>query len=217
MTAAKDKSTSLIPTNISTKSLSNDSASRTFSEIIENDHNSINSCALRLRKATSISERRQLRDEVVWRLIRHDVSEDLVMRPAFSQHLGPEGQHFADVDRHDHDNARQEVLQLLDLPLDSPAFDPFVARVFKELAAHMRVESGQQIPMLEQAVSREDSERLANQYKQTEILTPSLVIDGKKIFNNLREYVQTDLKGFHRLWQRVQLQEQHKSMAKQRL
>lgn len=91
-----------------------DASSITFSAVIEADHDAINRCAGRLKRAQTLNDRLRLLREVTWRLVRHDVSEDLVMRPAFVLHLGAEGQRMAEHDRTDHERAKEELLALMD-------------------------------------------------------------------------------------------------------
>lgn len=93
----------------------------TFSAILEADHATINRCAQRLKNAlrrvaqaqqfptaaaSPISEAEAaaeaIRYEVIWRLIRHDVSEEIVMRPAFEEFMGEEGKKVVENDRKDH-------------------------------------------------------------------------------------------------------------------
>ncbi|KAI9869622.1 MAG: hypothetical protein M1823_009009, partial [Watsoniomyces obsoletus] len=87
------------------------------------------------------------------------------MRPAFARYLGREGEEMGDHDRKDHEHARAELVDLYTafetLPIDVTAAGTsthentasqlkVLARRYKtlmtELAEHMKIESGQQIP-----------------------------------------------------------------------
>lgn len=178
----------------------------TFSSIIEQDHNNINKHAGRLSKARTASERGRLLLDVTWRLVRHDVSEDIVMRPAFIQQLGDEGRDMAEHDRSDHDRAKQELLAVFALSLDSDDFPAVINRLFADLLEHMKVESGEQIPRLESMLDPFESQRLGREYIRTQILTPDLqYLDGngmrRKMFTDVEDYVRTDLSRFREIWE----------------
>ena len=79
----------------------------TFTSIIDADHDAINTAALRLSRllrapTAAAAQRRQqlaLLHDVTWRLIRHDLSEELVLRPALIAHMGAAGLAAAAHDR----------------------------------------------------------------------------------------------------------------------
>lgn len=186
----------------------------TFSTVIEDDHNTINKYAGRLLRAKTPQDRARLLHEVTWRLVRHDVSEDLVMRPAFVEQLGEEGQQMAEHDRGDHERAKQELLALFtDVALESPAFPTAVRKLFAELLEHMKVESGEQIPALERSLGALESQRLGREYIKTQALTPDLEMvdkrDGvrRRVWRDVEDYARTDLARFRQIWE--DLTEEH--------
>jgi len=151
----------------------------TFPQIIEADHSTITTLAQRIRSPTTpIQCLPTLLHEITWRLIRHDLSEDLVMRPTFSTYLGPQGTEMATHDHSDHTHARQV---LLDLIATKPDFNNeadkaralnALTTLFDDLSQHMAVESGQYIPTLARAIDTETSQRLACEYASTLFMTP---------------------------------------------
>lgn len=178
----------------------------TFSAIIEQDHNNINKYAGRLKKARTPAERGRSLLEVTWRLVRHDVSEDIVMRPAFIQQLGEEGREMAEHDRTDHEHARLELLALFDLSLESDDFPNVIDKLFAELLEHMKVESGEQIPRLESMLDLFESQRLGREYIRTQILTPDLEYldrDGvrRRMWIDAEDYARTELARFKEIWE----------------
>lgn len=178
----------------------------TFSTIIDQDHNNINKIAGRLSRARTAAERGRLLLDVTWRLVRHDVSEDIVMRPAFIQQLGDEGREMAEHDRTDHDRAKQELLAIFELSLDSDDFPNVINRLFAELLEHMKIESGEQIPRLEGMLDLFESQRLGREYIRTQILTPDLeYLDEngmrRKMWRDVEDYARTDLSRFREIWE----------------
>jgi len=191
------------PTSASTPAYS---SPPTFSAIIEQDHDNINKYAKRLSKAHTPADRGRLLLEVTWRLVRHDVSEDIVMRPAFVQQLGDEGREMAEHDRTDHEHARLELLALFDLSLESNDFPNVINKLFAELLEHMKVESGEQIPRLESMLDLFESQRLGREYLRTQILTPELEYldhEGvrRRMWRDAEDYARTGLPKFREIWE----------------
>lgn len=178
----------------------------TFSTVIDTDHHTINRFAGRLKRAKTSADRALLLAEVLWRLVRHDVSEDIVMRPAFVVHLGEEGERMAEHDRTDHDRAKSELLALFEAGPDAPDFMQVVDRLFAELLEHMRTESGEQIPALERMLDPLESQRLGREYMKTQVLTPDLVLeDGRgqrrRVWRDVEDYAKTDLARFRDIYE----------------
>ncbi|KAK5946195.1 hypothetical protein PMZ80_000336 [Knufia obscura] len=199
----------------------------TFTQIIDADHFTIQSLAKRIRALLPVSSStphpthstattnaiptllinlKPLLTEVTHRLIRHDLSEDLVMRPAFTSILGSEGQRMAEHDRVDHENARRELLSILERVADlegvltsstSALAAPnvhsstedvqkkvaeladMVTRTFTSLGNHMATESGQFLPYFESIIDETTSRRLAMEYTCTLVLTPDVTVNNR--------------------------------------
>ncbi|KAK5223537.1 hypothetical protein LTR47_007569 [Exophiala xenobiotica] len=182
----------------------------TFSTVIDSDHNTINRFAGHLKRARTSADRVHLLREVTWRLVRHDVSEDIVMRPAFVAHLGDEGERMAEHDRTDHDRAKIELLALFGTGQpDAPDFMQRIDRLFAELLEHMRTESGDQIPALERMLDPLESQRLGREYMKTQVLAPDLVLSDehsgqmRRVWRDVEEYARTDLARFRDIYERV--------------
>lgn len=128
------------------------------------------------------------------------------MRPAFIAHLGQEGHDMAEHDRKDHTAARNELLALLDSGLDLTEFPTRIGDLFTELAEHMRIESGQHVPKLEQLLNKSESQRLGWEYLHTQILTPQLEYldsNGKRtrLWKDAEAYVRSEPSRFRDIWQ----------------
>ncbi|KAL2441083.1 hypothetical protein ABEF95_011769 [Exophiala dermatitidis] len=239
-----------------------------FSTVIEHDHATVNKYAVLLQKARTRDAQIRLLGEVAWRLVRHDISEELVMRPAFIEHLGPhEGQSMAEHDRLDHERAKDKLLALFErvrtascYPKESTStadgtcastshnrgdgrqvegldfesefdFSTTINSLFVELLQHMKIESGEQIPMLERMLDPCETRRLGREYIRTQVLTPDLEIvdndnngddeDGgtsptsrsskgtkrRKVWRDIADYVRTDRAGFREIYTRIKNRE----------
>ena len=195
-----------------------------FTTIIDQDHNAINAAALHLHRLLRTAPEpcapqsaQQLRNAqltalhtLTWRLIRHDLSEELIMRPAFIRHMGPvAGRKAAEHDRQDHEHARIVLLDLyrgfLMCPLhDSKQAAALTARftaLMRDLAEHMKRESGEEMPELERGLGREESLELGRRYKETLVVEPRLVLAGRRVFEGgVREYVEAGVERLLSVW-----------------
>jgi hypothetical protein len=226
-----------------------------FTSIIDADHAAINTAAQRLAHAlrdltlttppTPTNHSRQtiltLLHDVTWRLIRHDLSEDIVMRPAFTQHMGAAGLLAAQHDRDDHDRARLTLLELYDgfstalsstststpsssssssshdtSPPQTQTIQALTTRylsLMRDLAEHMRRESGEELPDLERRLGREQSVELGQRYAETLVVTPDLVLrdsagggDGDErgcVWAGVGDYVRADKGTLLAVWEEV--------------
>ncbi|RMZ80998.1 hypothetical protein DV738_g2524, partial [Chaetothyriales sp. CBS 135597] len=143
------------------------------------------------------------------------------MRPAFEKHLGAAGKAMGDRDRADHERARVELVQLyaafeaLAPPPPPPMGDMMTSRLaalrerylilMEDLAGHMRSESGEDIPRLEAAMGRAESEELARRYVETMVVQPGLRIAGRSVWPDVAAYLATGLQGLRRVWKDVLL------------
>lgn len=176
------------------RDVSEEGSSYTFRRIIDADHLAINRLAGRIRKiltstapASKLVELNSLLLEITWRLVRHDFSEDIVMRPALASVLGESGVEMVERDRADHRGGRDLLLGILmelemvrkeyEVQSQRERFETMtrmVTETFDELGEHMRVESGEVLPRFESMISMDMSMKLAREYADTLIMTPSL-------------------------------------------
>ncbi|KAK4946914.1 hypothetical protein LTR10_014056 [Elasticomyces elasticus] len=190
------------PSSLSTPHIS-------FSIVIEDDHRTINRYAARLKKAKTSQDRTRLLGEVTWRMVRHDISEEIIMRPALIAHLGATGEQMAEHDRLDHERARIELMALFKAGVDEPDFLPRVNTLMAELHEHMRTESGEQIPALEAMLGPSESQRLGREYIKTFALAPELeMLDSaagfkRRVWAGVKEYASMDSAGFRAVWENL--------------
>lgn len=218
-----------LPKSVLDQNISQDgSFSYTFRQIIDADHSAINRIAGRIRKilasatpASSLAELNSLLLEITWRLIRHDFSEDIVMRPAFASVLGQSGVAAVQRDRADHAGGRDMLLNIMkelervgeDLKAEKlVTVVRMVTETFDELGEHMRVESGEVLPHFESVISRDMSMKLAREYMDTLVITPSLTRrahddegpDRQVAFRGgVKEYIHTPVTQLREVYARI--------------
>ena len=74
----------------------------TISEVIGNDHKTIDSYADKIKSSTSLEDKAKWRNQFTWALARHAISEELTMYPAMEKLMGQEGLDLTYVDRQQH-------------------------------------------------------------------------------------------------------------------
>ena len=191
----------------------------TFIQVIDADHFSINRMAAKVRKTLQQLDTASLNcsellttlykqiEEITWRLIRHDLSEDLVMRPEFVQVLGQEGEQMSQRDREDHTIGRQVLLDVLarikkarSQVADGEVTEEYLVTMrevgqqitdtFDTLGKHMAIESGQFLPYFETKISHEMSQRLGRRYWMSLFMTPTCQMhDGRKLFKDEADFI----------------------------
>ena len=77
-------------------------ASKTISEIIGDDHKTIDSYADNIKASITLEDKTKWRNQFTWALARHAISEELTVYPAMEKHMGQEGIELTNVDRHQH-------------------------------------------------------------------------------------------------------------------
>lgn len=76
------------------------------SAAIDNDHRYLNGCYDKIKNASDLETKTKWRNQLVWSLARHSISEELTVYPAFEKHLGNEGYAMAEEDRAQHQTVR---------------------------------------------------------------------------------------------------------------
>ncbi len=76
--------------------------SRTISEVIGDDHKTIDSYADNIKSSTTLEAKIEWRNQFTWSLARHAISEELTVYPAMEKHMGQEGIDLTNVDRQQH-------------------------------------------------------------------------------------------------------------------
>lgn len=72
---------------------------------IIHDHRDLESCYNEVINAGDEDRRQRYGNQFTWELARHSVGEELVLYPAFEQHMSSTGHQLAEADRRDHHEA----------------------------------------------------------------------------------------------------------------
>jgi len=72
------------------------------SEAIGKDHQFLDVCYDNLKTSSSVEDKTKWRNQLVWNLARHAISEELTVYPAMEKYLGEEGKELTKVDFEQH-------------------------------------------------------------------------------------------------------------------
>ncbi|KAL9585668.1 MAG: hypothetical protein Q9203_004154 [Teloschistes exilis] len=146
---------------------------QTISEAIGNDHKALDLYADNIKTATTLEDKTKWRNQLTWALARHAISEELTMYPAMEQHLGEEGLQLTNTDRKQHQAVKEDLYKLQSLSPSSSEFSPLLDRLLTDLHDHIAHEVNEDMPRLEEKLSREESKALAQSFERTKMITPT--------------------------------------------
>ncbi|KKA23739.1 HHE domain protein [Rasamsonia emersonii CBS 393.64] len=132
-------------------------------DTIKRDHREIEACYDRIIKSTDPDEQTRFQNQFTWELARHAVGEELVLYPALEKHL-PDGHELAEKDR----NESQTNMSCSD-----PQFLPTIRALMDDLSQHLKEEETNDVPKLDNALSWQESNRLARSFDRTKMFVPT--------------------------------------------
>ncbi|KAK3306216.1 uncharacterized protein B0T15DRAFT_417435 [Chaetomium strumarium] len=134
-----------------------------ISEAVKQDHALIKNAFHQLRNADPEARKPE---EFIWALDRYLIVEDLVVAPALENHIAQGGErHRRLSDDFDSMNAKLRHMQQFS-PTEA-SFDSSLSAIWVDLEPHIREEdtSGGDLGLLEESLSRRESEALAKKYE----------------------------------------------------
>ncbi|KAL2819968.1 hemerythrin HHE cation binding domain-containing protein [Aspergillus granulosus] len=141
-------------------------------DAIKEDHREIEDYYNKILSATTDEEKTQWQNQFTWELARHSLGEELVVYPVFEKAL-PDGQAMADNDRKQHNSVKEQLKKFQNFKPSDPDFEPTLKALMSDLAQHIKEEEAEDLPKLEDAISAEESEKLAKSFGRTKMFVPS--------------------------------------------
>ncbi|KAL2070602.1 hypothetical protein VTL71DRAFT_13628 [Oculimacula yallundae] len=114
------------------------------SEGIGQDHQYLYECCDKLKAASTTEDKVKWRNMLVWNLARHAISEDLTVK--------------------------EDLFKLQSFSPASPSFSPPLEQLMADLHHHIEHEKDTDMPLLENAISETESERIAMSFMRTKKL-----------------------------------------------
>ncbi|KAG8919388.1 hypothetical protein FRC00_011417 [Tulasnella sp. 408] len=158
--------------------MSHSAVSNTISQDVTQDHRELEEYYSKYQAATTEKEQNQWANQFRWELARHSAAEELVVYPALEKYLGEEGKRIADSDRAEHLEAKNQLYELERTNVTDSNFPTLFKKLVDDLREHMRSEEENDLPKLEAAIPREESEALAKSFQRTKNFVPTRAHPG---------------------------------------
>ncbi|KXG48474.1 uncharacterized protein PGRI_023440 [Penicillium griseofulvum] len=146
-----------------------------ISEAIKDDHRKLESYYNIIVNSEDEDEQTRFQNQFTWELARHAVAEELVVFPALEK-VRPDGKAKTDDDRQSNADTAQlkEMLAVFqDLNCSDPRFIPTITTLMEGLAQHMQDEETNDLVILEESLTSDESEKLVESLNRTKIFVPS--------------------------------------------
>ncbi|KAK4227807.1 hypothetical protein QBC38DRAFT_499150 [Podospora fimiseda] len=145
----------------------------TITQAITNDHRDLQDCYNEVINSTDLDHMQRWGNQFTWELARHSVGEELVLYPAFEKHMGSLGGQIAETDRRDHHQVKQLLKEFQGMKAANPDYLPKIKELWTKLEDHIKDEEGYDLPALENKLSPDSSESMANSFRRTKNFVPS--------------------------------------------
>ncbi|CAO3574515.1 unnamed protein product [Mortierella alpina] len=136
------------------------------------DHREVEEYYNNMVNASTIDEKTRWQNQFTWELARHSVGEELVLYPAMEKHL-PNGKEMADKDRQEHQKVKEQLYEFQNLSASDVKFEPTIRHLMKNLTEHIKEEEEDHLPVLEQALTEEESEKLRKSFQRSKMFAPT--------------------------------------------
>ncbi|KAF4759605.1 hypothetical protein N7455_001811 [Penicillium solitum] len=143
-----------------------------ISEAIKDDHRRLESYYNIIVNSEDEDEQTRFQNQFTWELARHAVAEELVVFPALEK-VRSDGKENIDDDRRDHSALKEMLYVFQDLNSSDPRFFPTITMLMEGLARHMRDEEANDLVILEETLTSDESEELGESLSRTKMFVPS--------------------------------------------
>ncbi|KGO73096.1 hypothetical protein PITC_098270 [Penicillium italicum] len=143
-----------------------------ISEAIRDDHRRLESCYNIIVNSEDEDEQTRFQNQFTWELARHAIAEELVVFPALEK-LRSDGKEKIDDDRREHSALKEMLYVFQDLNCSDPRFLPTITMLMEGLAKHMRDEESNDLVILEETLTSDESEKLGESLTRTKMFVPS--------------------------------------------
>ncbi|KAG4435502.1 hypothetical protein IFR05_009001 [Cadophora sp. M221] len=158
-----------------------------ISQAISQDHRYLDECYDKLKAASTTEDKLKRRNILVWNLARHAISEELTVHPAMEEYLGEKWEELARTDFQHHQAVKRDLSKLHSLSPSDAQFPSLLEQIMDNLHRHIEHEKETDIPLLESAISKADSERIALGFMRTKKLVPTKSYRGASKSSPLTE------------------------------
>ncbi|KAJ6138854.1 hypothetical protein N7471_005340 [Penicillium samsonianum] len=143
-----------------------------ISEAIKDDHRKLESYYNIIVNSEDEDEQTRFQNQFTWELARHAVAEELVVFPALEK-VRFNSKEKLDDDRREHSALKEMLYVFQDLNSSDPRFVPTITMLMEGLARHMKDEEANDLVILEESLTSDESEGLAESLSRTKMFVPS--------------------------------------------
>ncbi|MCJ1258818.1 hypothetical protein MMC24_006652 [Lignoscripta atroalba] len=144
----------------------------TVSETIIHDHKELDEYINNILSAKDDDTKVRWQNQLTWELARHSIAEELVVYPAMEKNL-PGGKSMADKDREQHQTLKEVLYKFQGLKPSDTDFEPTLKELMANLDEHTKQEEKDDLPILENAIEKSESESLAKSFGRTKMFIPT--------------------------------------------
>lgn len=138
-------------------------------EELRSDHNEVRAMFGRLETATG-DERRDLFQDLVGELVRHEVAEEEILRPVSKKDAGAS---IANARMKEESEAEELLKEMEKLDVDSAEFTTKLTKLRHEVEQHAEAEETKEFPRVEAKESTEQLERMGSAYEMAKKTAPT--------------------------------------------
>ncbi|KAF5646133.1 HHE domain protein [Fusarium sp. NRRL 52700] len=145
------------------------------SNAIVKDHRELKKYYTEVVNSTDHDHQQRFGNQFVWELVRHSISEELVIYPAMEKYVGDQGRQLADEDRDEHHQVKERLKVFQSLKSTDPGYVPEIKHIWNLLDKHIEEEENRDLPALEKALAAhaEDLDSLAASFERTKSFVPT--------------------------------------------
>ncbi|KAJ5982130.1 hypothetical protein N7451_012230 [Penicillium sp. IBT 35674x] len=126
-----------------------------ITDVVKQDHRDIESYYDRIIGSSEETEQTKYQNQFTWELARHSIGEELVIYPAFEEFV------------------KMQLKAFQSMKPSNPQFIPTIKALMVELSQHITNEETNDLPKLEEALSRDESKNYAESFGRTKMFVPS--------------------------------------------
>lgn len=141
-------------------------------DVLSADHREFLALVTSIRATHDPGERRDLADTLISELVRHAVTEEMLVYPAIRRHV-PDGAAAVEEDVAEHQDLERTMKDLEGVEPTDARFDQLVAHLESTLRDHVHDEEDGQFPQLRAHVPREELVEIAGKVEAAKRTAPT--------------------------------------------
>ncbi|KAJ6096290.1 hypothetical protein N7486_007036 [Penicillium sp. IBT 16267x] len=140
--------------------------------LLKHEHAELQSHSHKILNSNDSDEQTRYQNQFTWELARHIIGEELIVYPAIDKHVR-DGNVLTNRNRAEHQEIKEQLKMFQGLPCNDPRFAPTLEALLEDLQRHLRHEEEEDLVMLEEVLSKEDSQALSESLGRMKKFLPS--------------------------------------------